>query len=268
MTETPFFVDEAQGEPIPLLVSLPHAGTEVPPGILARFVEEEARQLPDTDWHLRRLYSFVPTLGADLLSGRYSRYVVDLNRPEDGSPLYPGRAETEVVPSSTFAGLPIYGEGDEPGPAEIQERLTLYWKPYHEELARRLAALKERFGYALLWEGHSIVSFVPRFAPGRLPDLMLGDVEGKSAAPCFSQSVLQALGAGSYQVAHNRPFKGGFITRKFGQPEQGIHALQLEMCQHLYMEEAHPFPYDSSKAAVLADLIQDALQAFIGQHPG
>ncbi len=263
MNEPPFFVDAAKGEAIPLLVSLPHAGCEVPPEIRSRFFEEEARQLPDTDWHLRQLYSFVPEMGADLLSGRFNRYVVDLNRPKDGTPLYPGRSETELVPTSTFAGLPIYEEGDEPQAAEIEERTELYWRPYHRELERRLLNLKQRFGYALLWEGHSIVSFVPRFVQGKLPDFMLGDVEGQSAASELSDAAFQALGAGPLEAVRNKPFKGGFITRKFGRPDEGVHALQLEMRQALYMEEMPPFPYDKEKAPAVAELIQAALVAFV-----
>jgi N-formylglutamate deformylase len=263
MNETPFFVDPAKGELIPLLVSLPHAGCELPSEFEGRIAEEEARQLPDTDWHLRKLYSFVPEMGADLLSGRFSRYVVDLNRPPDGAPMYPGRSETELVPTSTFAGLPIYEEGKEPQLEEIQERVACYWRPYHDELTGRLEVLRERFGYALLWEGHSIVSFVPRFATGKLPDLMLGDVEGVSAAPPCSESVFKALGSSTFEAVRNQPFKGGYITRKFGKPEHGIHALQLEMCQHLYMEEAHPFPFEEEKAQRVAITIRRALEAFV-----
>ncbi len=267
MSELPFFVDKAKGNAIPLLVSLPHAGSELPPELEGRIVEEEARHLPDTDWHLRRLYSFVPELGADLISGRYSRYVVDLNRPSDGGAMYPGRSETELVPTSTFAGLPIYDEGDLPQASEIEERVERYWRPYHEELERRLDALKKQFGFALLWEGHSIVSFVPRFAKGRLPDLMLGDVDGRSAEPKFSEAVFEALSQSPMEAVRNHPFKGGFITRKFGKPEEGVHALQLEMCQHLYMEEMHPFPYDLAKAETLAKTIRRALEAFVGEGP-
>jgi len=247
----------------PLLVSAPHTGTELPPGLAARFANDAIRALPDTDWNLHRLYDFVPSLGATLLCARYSRYVVDLNRPSDGHALYPGRAETGLVPTQTFAGEPIYRPGEEPGADEIASRVAEYWTPYHKALREQLAERVARFGVALLFEAHSIASDVPRLARGRLPGFMLGDVDGTSCEPRRADAVFAALAANDASASRNVPFKGGFITRCFGRPHDGVHALQLEMSQRLYMREGPPFPWDESRAAPLREVLRAALDAFI-----
>ena len=156
----------------PLLISLPHDGSALPDDIAARMTPA-ARRVPDTDWHVGRLYAFAEALGASILRPRWSRYVVDLNRPADGAALYPGRRETGLVPTITFAGEAIYRDGHEPDAAETAARVDTYWRPYHAALAGELARLRERHGRVVLWEGHSIRSVVPMFFDGRLPDLEL-----------------------------------------------------------------------------------------------
>lgn len=259
----PFVVRPPTAPEVPLLVSIPHTGTLVPPDIAARFSGPDVAALPDTDWHLHDLYDFVPAMGAWTIHAVYSRFVVDLNRPADGSPLYPGRDETGLLPKSTFASRPIYAPGQEPNEAEIADRTGQFWRPYHAALAARIEDLKARFGYALLWDAHSIESVVPRFFDGELPGLMLGDVDGSSAAKAISDAVYGVHQRSGFSFQRNKPFKGGFITRSFGKPDQRVHALQLEMSQRLYMVEGPPFAFDAARANALRPTLQASLQAFL-----
>src|SRR4051812_30239250 len=165
--------------PSSLIVSMPHTGTYVPEWLAPR-LSAAARPLPDTDWHLERLYDFLDELGASVLVATHSRYVVDLNRPSDNVNLYPGQDTTGLVPLDTFHKEPLYLAGEEPGENEIQERVATYWQPYHEKLATELAQLQRRHGVALLWDAHSIFSVVPRFFEGRLTDFNLGNADGRS----------------------------------------------------------------------------------------
>jgi N-formylglutamate deformylase len=259
----PYILRAPAAAEVPLLVSIPHTGTDVPPSIAARFATPEVAALPDTDWHLHDLYDFVPQLGATMLFARYSRYIVDLNRPREGGALYPGRFETSVTPTRTFADTPIYRHGAEPEEDEITERLDLYWQPYHDRLRGELARLSERHGYALLFDAHSITSFVPRFSSDKLPGFMLGDVDGTSSHPDLSQAVLAVQAASGISFQPNHPFKGGYITRSNGAPGAGVHALQLEMSQRLYMDEGPPFAYRQDLAAALRPTLDASLRAFV-----
>jgi N-formylglutamate deformylase len=258
----PYVVVEPRAAETPLLVSIPHTGTELPDEVARRLASEEVARLPDTDWHLHRLYDFVPELGARTIHARYSRYLVDLNRSPDGTPLYPGRAETALCPTESFAGRPLWRDGG-PSPAEIAERVERWFRPYHARLASELDRLVDRFGYALLWDAHSIASEVPRLVPGRLPGFMLGDALGGSAAPELSRAVLASLAASGIETTHNEPFQGGFITRHFGRPQQRVHALQLEMSQRLYMQEGPPFAWHESLATRLRPVLRGALEALL-----
>jgi N-formylglutamate deformylase len=263
MKVLPYFVREPAAPAVPLLVSIPHTGTEVPAEIAARFAGPEIAALPDTDWHLHRLYDFVPTLGARTLYARFSRYVVDLNRPRDRQVLYPGRFETSVVPEQTFAGKPIYRAGAAPPPPEIAGRLDAYWQPYHARLRLELEELRKRFGYALLFDAHSITSVVPKFHQGELPGLMLGDVDGLSCPPEVSRQVLAVHERSGYSFQANQPFKGGYITRAYGRPAEKTYALQLEMSQRLYMDEAPPFEWRDDLASKLRPVLVETLRAFM-----
>ena len=121
----------------PLLVSMPHCGTDLPPELRPRLTEA-ALALPDTDWHVDRLYDFAAELGAGVLRATHSRYVVDLNRPPDDRPLYPGASNTGLVPTTLFDEGPVYRPNAAPGPVEVAERLARYWQPYHDRLAAEL----------------------------------------------------------------------------------------------------------------------------------
>ncbi len=252
---------------VPLLISLPHVGTEIPPE-LAEHLVPRALASEDTDWHLERLYGpLADSLGASLIVPRYSRYVIDLNRPPNDQPLYPGAAGgTGLVPTRFFSDDPLYVEGAEPDAAGVAARREAYWQPYHDALAAELARLRGQHGHALLFDGHSIRSELPWLFDGMLPALNLGTADGAACAPVITER-LGALLAGQQRFSQvvNGRFKGGYITRHYGQPGQGVHAVQLEMCQRCYMDEAADprEAYDEAHAAEVAPLISRMLQELL-----
>lgn len=242
----------------PLLVSIPHNGTRVPDAIAARLTPE-ARQVPDTDWHVERLYAFARELGASILVPVHSRYVIDLNRAEDDTSLYPGQNTTGLCPVRRFDGGPVYLPGQEPTPAEIAARVDRWWRPYHHALAGELQRLHAAHGRAVLWEAHSIRGTLPWLFEGRLPDLNLGTAGGASCAATL-QARLDAVLASQndYDVAVNGRFKGGYITRHYGRPGTGIDAVQLEISQRCYMDESN-FAWDADRAGRLQPLLHQLL---------
>jgi len=252
----------------PLIVSVPHAGRHVPDAIAVR-LSDRAREVPDTDWHVDALYRFAPATGATLITATHSRYVVDLNRDPSGKALYPGADNTELCPTRTFCNEPVYRPHEEPSQREIDARRATYFDPYHLLLAREIDRVRTRHGYAVLVDGHSIAAEVPRFFAGRLPDLNLGTSDGRSCDP-----TAQALAAGIVSNATgfthviNGRFKGGFITRRYGAPASGVHALQLEMTQACYMDEANPTRFDPSRAAALVAVLERLLIALAEWRPG
>jgi N-formylglutamate deformylase len=221
----------------PLLVSVPHDGTEVPDAIAERLTPS-ARRVPDTDWHVSRLYAFARELGASMIIPRYSRYVVDLNRPPDNASLYPGQNTTGLCPIVQFSGDPVYQAGAEPSNTEIAERIETYWRPYHEALAAELARIRAAHGRVVLWEGHSIRSVVPFLFEGQLPDFNLGTAGGASCSVALQSRLIAVLGAArEHTHVVNGRFKGGYITRHYGEPAQDIEAVQLELAQLNYLDE-------------------------------
>lgn len=242
----------------PLLISLPHDGTAVPDDIAARLTAS-ARRVPDTDWHVSRLYDFARELGASIIVPKYSRYVVDLNRPPDDVSLYPGQNTTGLCPHVQFSGEPVYLDGQGPDEEEVAARVEQYWRPYHRALAGELQRLHAQHGRVGLWEGHSIRGVVPFLFEGRLPDLNLGTAAGSSCTPARQarlESVLQAQG--DYDFIVNGRFKGGYITRHYGDPAQGIEAVQLEISQRIYMNE-DSFEWDEVKAARAREVLRALL---------
>jgi N-formylglutamate deformylase len=246
---------------IPLLVSMPHVGTDIPDDIAATMAPI-AHVRADTDWHLEQLYAFAAEMGASTLAARWSRYVIDVNRPPEDTNLYPGLDTTGLCPVDTFGRERLYQPGRAPSEAEVQRRLQRYWQPYHQQLRAeldRLLALHER---VLLWDAHSIASVVPRFFDGRLPDLNFGTANGTSCAPELERAVVEvAERQQAFTVAVNGRFKGGYITRRYGQPQQNVHAIQLEMCQYMYMDEAAPFGYRPDHAARVAPVVRACVEA-------
>ena len=247
----------------PLLVSLPHDGTAIPDALAGRMTPA-ARRVPDTDWHVARLYAFARGLGASILVPAHSRYVIDLNRPPDDTSLYPGQNTTGLCPLVQFSGDPVYLEGQEPSAGEIAQRVLQYWQPYHDALAGELVRLRSAYGRAVLWEGHSIRSVVPFLFDGRLPDLNLGTAGGASCSPTL-QARLEALlkAQSTYTFVVNGRFKGGYITRHYGRPQDLVDAIQLELAQLNYMDEGD-FSYDETKGAELQRLLRALLEACIG----
>ncbi len=244
----------------PLLISIPHMGLRIPDDIAATMTDTAAR-LDDTDWHLDRLYAFADALGASVLMPVYSRYVIDLNRPPDNANLYPGQNTTGLCPVDTFNEEPLYKPGQQPDDAEQQRRCKLYWKPWHAALAGELARIRKEHGRALLWEAHSIRSVVPRFFEGRLPDFNFGTASDATARPGLAEELAERVRQHSpYSAVANGRFKGGYITRHYGNPAQGVHAIQLELAQITYMDEAPPYAYDEARASQAAPVIRDVLQ--------
>lgn len=250
---------------LPLLVSMPHPGTYVPPAIEKRLTEV-AKTVPDTDWHMPRLYDFLQDLDVSVIEATHSRYVIDLNRAPDNRALYAGASNTELCPLQTFDMAEVYREGERPDDAEVAERLETYWRPYHAKLAEELAAIKARHGFALLWDAHSIRSHVPRFFDGRLPDLNLGTGGGTAAAPGLLD-LLTAVARDAeplgYSHAADGRFKGGYITRCHGAPDNRIHAVQLELAQSTYMDEDPPFGFRDDRAAGIRPVLSGLVHAML-----
>lgn len=249
----------------PLLVSIPHAGTSVPEAIGQRLTGQ-ALQLPDTDWYVDRLYHWVADQGAGLLVANYSRYVIDLNRPPDNAALYDGPG-TGLLPAHLFDGGPLYRPGKEPSEVETEQRLSEFWQPYHQKLATELQRIKAQFGYAILLDAHSIRSEVPMLFEGRLPDLNLGSNAGASADSGLVSTSFSALSKNSsYTTVRDGRFKGGYITRNYGKPEENIHALQLEMAQSVYMCETPP-KYDQALAGQVKVVLRDFVGVLLDWSP-
>jgi N-formylglutamate deformylase len=247
----------------PLLISMPHVGTHLPPALRPR-MGEAALQLPDTDWHLEQLYGFADALGASVLVATHSRYVVDLNRPPDNENLYPGQDTTGLCPLDTFDKEPLYRRPeDTPGEAEIRTRREALWQPYHAQLRIELERLRGRFGRAALWDAHSIRSVVPRFFEGRLPDLNLGTANGASCDAQLADTLLRLAKSSGHSAVLNGRFKGGHITRHYGRPAEGVHAVQLEMAQETYMDETPPFTYRPERAAQIQPCLRGMLEAVL-----
>jgi len=245
----------------PLLISIPHDGRALAPG-MAEGMTEEGLSLPDTDWHVKQLYEFAGASGAGIIAANYSRYVVDLNRSSTDEALYAGQLSTGLCPTRTFSGADIYLHGQLPDEVEQRQRLRQFWQPYHAKIKTELAVLKKRFGYALLWDAHSIRGEVPALFDGALPDLNIGTNGGASCGSQRSNAVVVAAKTSEYSVAVNGRFKGGFITRSFGAPEQNIHAIQLELAQRCYMNEDSG-KYDKQKAEPLVRSLHGMLTALI-----
>lgn len=251
----------------PLLVSLPHVGTEIPAELQPR-LQPRALAVEDADRHLERLYGFVRELGASLIVPRLARYVIDLNRPPDDTPMYPGASNTELCPTRFFTGEPLYLEGQAPDAAEVARRRETCWQPYHDALRRELERLRAEHGHAVLFDGHSIKGELPWLFEGRLPELNLGTASGTSCAASLRER-LAALLASQHdytQVVDGR-FKGGYITRHYGRPGEGVHAIQLEMCWHCYMHETPPFDYDEAAAARVQPLLRRLLETLLAWRP-
>ena len=261
-----YAIHPAQGTEVPILISVPHCGIDFPDELKDQFKPNLMTAPDDTDWFVHQLYDFAPSMGMTLISAKYSRWVIDLNRDPQSKPLYTdGRIITALCPTTTFLGEPLYrDERKEINPAEINRRLQQYYWPYHQQIEEHIIRLKKKFGKVLLWDCHSIRQVVPTIQKEKFPDLILGDADGTSASPGLIETALSILDHGSYSVNHNHPFKGGFITRHFGKPSENVHALQLEMTKVNYMDDRET-SYQQERAAKMRILLQKNFNKLIEQ---
>jgi N-formylglutamate amidohydrolase len=238
-----------------LLVNVPHAGTYLPPWIMQRLSPAGLAVL-DTDWHVDQLYAQLAGQGVTLLTATHSRTVVDLNRSSAGGLLYPGQAETGLCPTETFDGVPLYN-GEAPDAVEIAQRIEMFWQPYHDALAAQIRRLRALHGVVHVLDGHSIRGEIPRLFEGSLPDLNFGTNTGASCDPALAAAAQAAVeGSGFTQVLNGR-FKGGYITRHYGKPADGVHVIQLELAQRSYMDEDATRVFDPARAARLMAVLGD-----------
>lgn len=249
---------------IPVIISMPHTAAHVPPPLLERFTEP-AKKLPDTDWHIEKLYDFVNDLGVHILVPEYSRYVVDLNRGTGAETLYPGQFTTTICPLLMFDGTPIYQPGKEPDAFETGQRIADVWQPYHDKLQTLIDELKEKHKRVSMFDAHSIASQIPMLFDGVLPDLNIGTNSGNSADKTLCDKLVTVARNTPYSIAYNGRFKGGYITRHYGNPAQNVNTVQLELTQHNYMSEAWPFAYDEAKAVKLQSVLRRLVITLIEQ---
>ncbi len=249
----------------PLLISVPHAGTLIPAEIKDR-MRPESLFLPDTDWFVDKLYAWAQVEHASLVTTAWSRYVIDLNRPPDDASMYE-RPGTGLVPLGTFCGTPIYQAGREPDDEEVSHRLTRFWRPYHAHLRSQLDRICSMHGFAVLLDGHSIRSVLPLLFEGELPHLNVGSYGGATADPSLVDTVCALLEASDYSAVRDGRFKGGYITRHYGRPQDGVHAIQLEIAQRTYMAEFPP-RWDLARARPLIKLLKQVVMALEAWRPG
>ena len=229
------FLEVTRGS-APLIVSIPHTGTQIPADIEVKLVSPWLAR-KDTDWWIERLYSFAAELGATVLRTAVSRTVVDVNRDPSGASLYPGQATTGLCPTETFDGDPIYLPGEEPDGAETARRRSLYFDPYHAALSAEIERLRESHARIVLYDCHSIRSVVPRLFDGELPHMNIGTNDGASCHPALQRAIEEVCAGSPFSWVANGRFKGGWITRHYGRPADGVHAVQMELACRSYMPE-------------------------------
>ncbi len=246
----------------PIVLGLPHTGTDVPPEIWEN-LNDRGRALADTDWHIDRLYR---ELGHDVTTVRtpIHRYVIDVNRGPDDASLYPGQNTTGLCPLTDFDGQAIYREGKEPDAAEIARRREEYHRPYHLALSTELARVREKNGVSILYDCHSIRSVIPYLFAGTLPDFNIGTNLSSSCSRSVERIVeIRCRAAQSFTSVLNGRFKGGWTTRHYGQPSENIHAIQMELAQSTYMEETPPWRWRSDKAERLRPILYKIINDLI-----
>jgi len=260
----PFTIIEPRTTKVPFILSVPHCGTDFPEELKDHYVPEKMAAPDDTDWFVHRLYEFASDLGITIIYAKYSRWVIDLNRDPESAPLYnDGRIITGLTPDTDFLGDPIYRNKDlVPDQNEVERRLEKYYWPYYKAIQDLLNERKSEFGKALLWDAHSIRQHVPTIREDFFPDMILGNNDETSASKSLIDSALTNLKNGPFQVNHNTPFKGGHITRYFGKPDQGIHALQLEMNKILYMDDTELI-FDEERANKMRSVLKPTFEALI-----
>lgn len=260
----PFKISIPNVPRVPILLSSPHSGIAFPDALKEEYKMEKISQPDDTDWFVDKLYDFAPSMGITTIAAVHSRWVVDLNRDPESKPLYSdGRIITALCPTTDFFGNTIYrDERKEVTQSEERRRVVQYYTPYHLKIQELLTDLKNEFGKVLLWDCHSIRQFVPTIRKEKFPDLILGDADGTSASPGLIETALKGLESSGYEVTHNFPFKGGYITRYFGKPSENQHALQLEMSKVKYMKDDE-LQYDSGRAGEVRRILKNTFERLI-----
>ena len=250
----------------PLLLAFPHTGTDIPADIERGLISPWLAR-KDADWWVDELYDFAHALGATTIRTRISRTVIDVNRDPSGASLYPGQATTGLCPVDSFDGEPLYREGHAPDQAEIDRRKAAWFLPYHQAVRDELDRLRLRHPAVILYDAHAIRGHIPRLFDGDLPDLNLGTNEGATCAPALQRALETACAASGFSWVANGRFKGGWTTRHYGDPQRGIHAVQMELACRAYLREPAapspdnwPTPFDPSHAAPLRAVLQDLLQ--------
>jgi formiminoglutamase len=251
----------------PLIVSFPHTGTDIPPEIEARCVSPWLAR-KDADWWIDKLYAFVRDLGATVIHTAISRTVIDVNRDPSGVSLYPGQNTTELVPATTFDGEPLWKPGVVPDAPDIEWRKATYFAPYHTALAAEIARLRVMHPRIAIYDCHSIRSIIPRLFPGELPVMNIGTNAGASCDVDLAEPIVAIASASRFSAVVNGRFKGGYITRRYGKPEDGVHAVQMELACRGYMREPvgpvdernWPVPYDAAFAAGIRTTLRAILE--------
>lgn len=263
----PFQLIKPTSKAVPILLSVPHCGTEFPPELKGQYKQDLIAAPDDTDWFVHKLYDFAADMGITMIHSTYSRWVIDLNRDPESKPLYTdGRIITALCPATTFTGESLYADGRTVvDSAEVKRRVEIYYKPYHDQVAKKLLQLKSSFGKVLLWECHSIRRMVPTVQTLAFPDLILGNNDGGSAGKEIINTALGVLQKSGKTLSHNHPFKGGYITRHFGKPEEQQHAIQLEMTKVNYMDDAER-RYDDARANVMRKTLTRVFEELISKH--
>ena len=245
----------------PLVVSFPHTGLDIPDDCAAGLVSPKLAR-HDADWHIDKLYDFAAGLGASTIHTALSRSVIDVNRDPSGASLYPGQATTGLVPTETFDGRPLHRAGLTPDAVEIERRKRHYFAPYHAALREELTRLRARHPRIVLYDCHSIRSVIPRLFPGELPVFNIGTNEGQACDPDLAAAVAALCAASLWSHVTDGRFKGGWITRTYGRPSEGVHAIQMELAYRGYLpDETDPPRWDPAFAAPIREALQTMLKA-------
>lgn len=260
----PYTIIPPKKDAIPFILSIPHCGTDFPSEIKEHYNQDLIGQPDDTDWFLELLYDFASDLGITIIHANYSRWVIDLNRDPESQPLYnDGRIITALTPVTDFLGNSIYAEPTlEPNKDEVERRLEHYYWPYYNKIQDLINSFKKDYKEVFFWDAHSIRSFVPTIRKEKFPELILGNNDETTADSKFIEVSLNSLKDSRFQVNHNTPFKGGHLTRYFGQPQNNVHALQLEMIKTLYMT-ADELNYDAKHAKPIKEVLKNTFKSLI-----
>lgn len=259
-----FIIIEAKTKKVPFVLSIPHCGTEFPDELKRDYKPSMMAAPDDTDWFVHELYNFASEMGVTIIHARYSRWVIDLNRDPKSAPLYnDGRIITGLTTSTDFFGNDIYLSEDKiPNQQEVERRLEKYYWPYYAKIESLLNERINEFGKVLLWDAHSIRKSVPTIQKEYFPDMILGNNDETTADPKIISTALNNLRSGDFEISHNKPFKGGYITRSFGNPEKNIHALQLEMNKILYMNDDE-LKFDENRADKVRVILKRTFNSLI-----